>query len=219
MMPGVAAQPVGRHGGGGALPGDVASARFLTGVYSVGASSVTAGDVVDQPGLITANGLEVPSGDTPIAMLGDFLATLTSGNWTVRIEYEQISGRSVLFVVADTDDLSGETYIGLERGSGSPAYPNAYDNNPVDGRSIVDFASPLNAGIHCIALTRTDAKIAMSVNGGAVVSDISTSFSVSGLAFGAFGGFPGDFTANACNIRSIDVYTAQDDSQLPVLSA
>ncbi|WP_292298423.1 hypothetical protein [Mesorhizobium sp.] len=216
MMPGVAAQPLGRRS---PVPtGDLASANFVSGVYSVGGSSVTAADIVDQPGAITANGLEVPDSDTPINMLGDFLATLTPGDWTIRIKYEQISGRSVLFVVADTNDLSGDTFVGLERGSGAPAYPNAYDNNPLNGRSIVDFASPLAFGIHCIALTRQNGKLAMSVNGGAVVSDSSTSFAVSGLAYGAFGGFPGDFTANACNIRSFDVYTAKDDSQLPTLS-
>lgn len=203
-------------GGGGGL---LASANFVTGSYSVGGSSVTAADIVDQPGLIGASGLAVPSGGSPINILGTFLATLTTGDWTVLVEYEQISGRSVLFVVADTNDLSGQTYIGAELGSGSPAYPNTYDNNPTNGRSIYDFASPLSAGIHRFAVTRQDAKLVMSIDGAAIVSDTSTSFAVTGLAYGSFGGFPGDITANACNIRRLDVYTAKNDADLPGLSA
>ncbi|TGS70392.1 hypothetical protein EN844_06530 [Mesorhizobium sp. M3A.F.Ca.ET.201.01.1.1] len=120
-------------------------------------------------------------------------------------------------MVADTNDLSGDTFVGLERGS-SPGYPNAYDECPSDGRSIFDFTSPLDAGVHRIAVTRQDSKLVMSIDGAAVVSDTSTSFSVIGLAYATFGGFPGDTTANACNIRSFQLGDPVDDADLPTLS-
>lgn len=216
MMLGIVAGNRGRQTGGG-LP-TLASANFLTGVYSVGGSPVTAADVVDQPELIGASGLAVPSADDVVGIIGGFLTVLAAADWTLVLEYEDSGESGTCFVLAITSaSPSWDDFIQIQRrSSGSGRVMEAYDEDG-DARFVQD-ADSHGAGVHKIALTRTNERCVMSVDGDAVEADETGNFSLS-LTSAAFGGLPDDFTNSGCNIRKLDVYATQDDSLLPVLSA
>lgn len=220
MMPGVVASSLARDSGA-ALP-SLASADFVAGVYSVGEAAVTAADVIDKPELITASGLEVPHNaeNGTVAIIGDFLGELIPANWTLVLEYEDggTSGTTLPIVITSEDPTATSfEYIQIQRSnSGSGRKMEAYDQD--GGFRFVQDADSHGAGVHKIALTRTDERLAMSVDGDAVVADEDGNFSQV-LSLAAFGGTPGDWSFDACTIRSLKVYAVADDAILPSLSA
>jgi hypothetical protein len=205
------------------VPADaILALDFVNGRYWTGGSvEAAAADVINHPDLVTANGLELrfadesTAGDVVTDIIGDALAILLMLDWTLVIEYERLDDTSQpLLLEMDDDPPSGHTLM-IYTGSG---FLTAADATPSDFGRIISADDQSPAGIHRVAVTRTDSHLAISVDGSAAKSPDET---LSGLAVerAALGGEPGDFLFDECNIRSLTVYPAQIDSALPELSA
>ncbi|TIN76788.1 hypothetical protein [Mesorhizobium sp.] len=216
MMLGTLASGLARQQASGVAT--LVSANFVTGTYSVAGVAATAADIVDQPGLITANGLEVP-GWTPGAVIeyvGDALAALLTMDWTVVIEYESLwnTGQDVILCIANGD---GSQFFEMHRSQFSNRRMFVTETGDSEYRETIDTDSH-DAGIHRMALTSSAARLSLSVDGGTVISDTSA-MDYSGLTRALIGGYFDNETENEFYLRSITVYAAQDDSLLPTLSA
>lgn len=203
---------------GGEVPtGAIRHIDFVNGVYWNGTNFVAANAVVDLPDRITSNGLEVE--DDEVNILGAFLSSLTTLDWTFVIEYEITFDAGSNSPIVITDD-AGAKYIEIIRlspGVGSDMF--ADESGTTQYREVND-SDVHGLGIHRVALTRTDAKLAMSVDGDAVLSDTSAmDLTVGEITKAAFGGFPGFGSDQWCTIRTFTVYSSLDDSELPALSA
>lgn len=216
MMLGVVASRLAQSaGGGGDLPGDaLAAADFVAGAYEVAGVAVTAADVVDHPEFIGAGGLAVPGSDPAgvISILGDFLATLTPMDWTVLIEYEELtsSGRTVLLSVSDIDFAEA---FDTERMNAGLAF--RAEDSAAGYRSIDDGTG--FAGVHRLAITRTDTKLAMSVDGAATLVDDSITMTIA-ATIATVGGYTGESSMNAFNLRKLYVWAPMADGDLPGIS-
>lgn len=82
--------------------------KFLTEAYTVHGSTVTAADVIDKPDRVGASGLEIPLEDVDgvVSAIGDSLTDLLTMNWTVVIEWEELTtdGATYLLYLADVDN-------------------------------------------------------------------------------------------------------------------
>lgn len=191
---------------------------FMTGDYWIGGTQVNAAEVIDHPDYITANGLSiVDTQPGPTQIIGQFLALLTPMSWTMVLEWLDV-------YAADTT-----TPIWMQN-TQTVAYENTwlesqdtridFFDQPIPGNDRQVTASGLTAEpvIRRIALTRTDAKFAMSLDGGAVTSD-NQSAAVTGYDAAAFGGEPGSsYIRLDTHIRRLIVYPEQSDAALPGLS-
>lgn len=216
MMLGTIASGLARQQASGVAT--LVSANFVTGAYSVAGVAATAADIVDQPGLITANGLEVPgwTSDAVIEYVGDALAALLTMEWTVVIEYESLwnTGQDVILCIANGD---GSQFFEMHREQFASRHMIVAETGAEELRETIDTDSH-NAGIHRMALTSTAARLSLSVDGGTVISDTSA-MDYSGLTRALIGAYFDDETENEFYLRSITVYAAQEDSLLPILSA
>ncbi|PWJ88346.1 hypothetical protein C8D77_11168 [Mesorhizobium loti] len=200
------------------LPGStLASADFLNGVYSVAGVSKTLADIVDTPGALSAFGLEIPYGDVPIGIIGTFLATLTSMNWTILVGYEEDNNDHVTIPLAVATNAL-DNGVTLERlASADNLAMQASDFNALlASRTVTDPRSHYSANLHQIAVTRVSGRLSMSVNGDPVAT-VGTSLVATAEA-AAFGGLPGDVTVNGGYIRFIHVWAPMSDSALQDLS-
>ncbi|TPN44858.1 hypothetical protein [Mesorhizobium sp. B1-1-7] len=193
----------------------LARINFLTGSYVVNDVTVTAADVIDRPELVTANGLEIVDEASPVAIIGDMLDILLTADWTIVIEWDHFDDNGNIYPLVLSGPGSDNSIV-LRRYAFSFAmdlqdYSGSNFREATDGEVVGD-------GIHRVALTRTDAKLAFSIDGRAVVSDTSISFGISptSAAIGDASGILGDI---AITIRSLTVLAPQDDSLLPSLSA
>lgn len=196
-----------------------ASLNFAAGTYVVNGVSVAAADVVDQPGLITANGLEVPdnTASAVIDYINDVLALLVAGEWTVVIEYESLwdTGTEVLLVVSNA---GADQFLQLYRNEApNPTRIGSTETGDTQYREAIDPTARIS-GIHRVALTTAASRLSISVNGGTVVSDTSAMDATFTRA--VIGGYTfDDKTENEFYLRSIDIYAALPDADLPALSA
>lgn len=200
------------------LPGSMlASADFLNEVYSVGGSSVTLAEIVDTPGALTAFGLSMPYADVPIGIIGDFLATLTSMDWTILIGYEEDTDDDVTTILAIATNAldEGVTLKRLAQVDNLNMQASDFNATPAS-RTVTDPRWHHFANLHQIALTRADGRLAMSVNGDPVIT-VGSSLTATAEA-AAFGGLPGDTTVNGGYIRFIHVWAPMADSALQDLS-
>jgi hypothetical protein len=202
---------------GGSVVASLASIDFVNGAYSVAGVPVTAADIIDQPGLVDpGNGLMIPDQDSAVAMIGDLLALVLTANWTIVVEWEHYdnTGNVYPLVVSGAGD---DNSIVLRRYAFSYAM-DAQDFAGPNFREATDGEQVLE-GVHRVAITRTDAKLAFSIDGRAVVSDTSSSFSLSptGAVLGDYGG-GGIMQDFAMAIRSLRVLAPQADGALPGLS-
>jgi hypothetical protein len=220
MMPGVAAQPLGRSSGSSAPTGTLASAKFRSGLYSVAGAPVLLSSIVDQPELVSAAGLEIAEDGTVAAILGTFLDVLKTANWTLRLKWNNFDSNSTFFPLvltgADFDNV-----VQLRRqNSLSNRYMNVEDFAGPDFRDATDASAPAGDGAHIIALTRTDTKLVFSLDGRAVVTAAGDPLDFAlDVTDACFGGYPGDTVFGALTIESLDVFEPMDDSLLPALSA
>lgn len=192
-----------------------AYANFRTGVYEVGGVPVTAADVVEHPEYIDANGLQLGEvgADETVDVLGAFLAVMGSGDWTVIVEIELqfiSAGEQSIFWL---DDGAFGEFVYLFITSGN--VPAAIHENVTDSQEA-SVLGTVAVGVHKIALTRSNEKLVISANGGDI--DIAPGVTIGSLTRMSLGGIPDDI-ADILRIRSIAVYDARPNEELPGLSA
>ncbi|TGQ69508.1 hypothetical protein EN829_015090 [Mesorhizobium sp. M00.F.Ca.ET.186.01.1.1] len=220
MMPGVAAQPLRRQFAGGVDPADIlADLDFLAETYAVHGATAVAADVIDKPARVGGSGLEILDNDVDgvVSAIGNFDSDWLTANWTSFIEWQEVADTASTYVLwmAETVDFHS---VSIVRGS-------AFESNPVhagDSSTItrhIDITGPFTAGIHRIAMTRTNGKVSVSVDGGAVQTNTTPNTTLNAMMTASFGGDPTDQSYNGCFIRKVKLMTPQADALLPALSA
>ena len=206
--------------GGNPYPDALAVMDFITGDYWIGDSSVTAASMIDRPDLITASGLYIDwyavSGATnPI---GSFLTMFLTFNWTLVLEVtEDEPGDMYPFYMQDLSTNGGFDATWINTGANFIA---AYDQpSPGDDRSVSISSVIARPAVRRIAMTRTNDKLVMSVNGSAINSD-ATATSTPSSDEVTLGGSPSDAGAAYMmgHIRRVILYSPQSDAALPGLS-
>lgn len=196
-------------------PGSEIHVDFINAIYWDGSAMVTAADVIDIPEQITGSGLEIENVEANL--LGAFLTAFLTLDWTVVVDYEHTfdSGRSDVLVISNTP---GDELLQLYRDSPASGRRMHCEESGVSENREVIRTGPFNLGVHRIALTRTAAKIVISVDGSAIVSDTSA-MDFTSQSEAALGGFPGFGTSQFVTIRGFTIYPAADDADLPGLSS
>lgn len=203
-------------GGGGGGPGPF-SFDFVAGTYTVNGVTVTAADVIDQPGWIDGTGLVIADSAATVGVLGDALTYLLAADWTVVIEWDHFVTNNTIQPLVLSDG-SLDNVVRLRRqNSLSSRFMNVSDFAGVNFRQATDASASIGDGQHKIALTRTNSKLAFSIDGQSVVSNTSTTFSITPTG-AAFGGYPGDMIGDALTIKSCVVTAPVSDASLPTLS-
>ena len=204
--------------GSSPYPGALAVMDFITGDYWIGDASATAASMIDRADLITGSGLYIDWNEVSGAAnaIGAFETLLLTSNWTLVLEVtETTSGSMYPFYMRDIAGGSDATYINT--GDTNIA---AYDQ-PAPGadRSVNIGSVAARPAVRRIAMTRTNDKQVMSVNGSAINSD-ATATSTPSHDSVTLGGDPSDGGAAFMlgYIRRIILYSPQADSALPGLS-
>lgn len=203
--------------GSNPYPDSLAVMDFITGDYWIGDASSNAAAMINRPDLITASGLLIDWDDPNGAAnpIGAFLTLLLTSNWTLVIEVtENDTGSMYPFYMRDLASVDA-TYINT--GDTNVA---AHDQpDPGADRSVNITSVVARPAIRRIAMTRTNAKQVISVNGSAVNTD-TTSTSTPSHGAVTLGGDPldsgGAFMLG--HIRRIILYSPQTDAALPGLS-
>lgn len=216
MIPGiVASQFTGQSEGSGLTA--LLDFNFLTESYEVNGSPVAAEDFLTTPGNVGVSGLNIPLLGSPNVILGDAATILLSANWTVVIEFEALatSGNMDLFCLAETP-TSG--FRDLFR-CGYPSSPFQWwaqdDDENFTPRPCV--VGTLSTGIHKMAVTRTNSKLIVAVDGEASLADTSSK-TLDEIDTATFGGPAEASNGRAANIRTFVVYPEQTDEVLVELS-
>lgn len=220
MMPGVAAQPLRRRSSGGGITNSW-SLDFINEVYTNNGSTVLLADIVDKPERVGANGLEIvadPDPDGYVLTAGDLLTDVVRLDWTVVIEWEELSSTSYSEILVLQDLANGFHSVWLENamGAGTPNLNVAEDAEI--GRDLVD-ETLYGAGVHKLAFTRTPSLIAISVDGGAAIVNTTPETSGNPIDTAGFGGFPGYGTVNGFYVRTFRLIPPVASSMLPALTA
>lgn len=214
MMPGVAAQPLGRSSGGGGI-GNSWSLDFLNEVYTKNGVLVLLADIVDKPGRVGASGLEILDNDINggVFAIGDFLTDLITMNWTIVIEWQQLAGvdYTELFYIWES---GSHHHLAIDNtGVGTI---DAYDSGPIV-REIFNPGSYLT-GNHKSALTRTDDNLSVSTDGSAVATDVSAQ-SLNPMEIATFGGPEDGSSYKGLFVRKVRLIPPASTASLPTLSA
>ncbi|TPN45315.1 hypothetical protein FJ976_24075 [Mesorhizobium sp. B1-1-9] len=190
--------------------------NFLTEVYSRLGVSLTAADVIDKPDRVGARGLAIPFDDVDgiVSAIGDFLADLLTMNWTVIIEWEELTTDSATYLLylAGVDD---DPSLVIERST-------AFTGLRVDAKEssfnirYVEINTSHGPGVHKIAFTRTDDFISMSCDGSDVVTQVVAPIGMGPMATATFGG--DDQSYNDTFIRKVFLLAPADDADLAGLS-
>ncbi|ESY82449.1 hypothetical protein X740_04430 [Mesorhizobium sp. LNHC221B00] len=217
MMPGVAAQPLG--GRSVFSPTVLADADYINEVYELAGSPVAAASIIDKPARIGVSGLEILNDDVDgvVAAIADYLALLLTLDWTVVIEWDELTtdGATYLLYLADVDD--NHTFR-IERST-------AFTGLRVDAHEAsfntrnVEINTSHGPGVHKIAVTRTNDFLSISCDGSAVVTQVVAPISMNPMATASFGGDPTDQSYNGTFIRKVTLYAPLADIWLPALSA
>ncbi|MFB9979456.1 hypothetical protein ACFSQQ_14710 [Mesorhizobium kowhaii] len=196
------------------------SLDFLNEVYTKDASTVAIADIIDKPARVGASGLEILDDDVDgvVSSLGDLLTDYQLMDWTVVIEWEELTtdGATYLLYLADVDDdhsllVSKNTYLTDLR----TVHVHEGSFNIRD----VGINTSHGPGVHKIAVTRTNAFISMSCDGSSVVTQVVAPISMNPMATASFGGDPIDQSYNGTFIRTLQLMAPQADAALPGLSA
>jgi hypothetical protein len=215
MMPGVAAQPLGRVSGSGGI-GNSWSLDFINEVYTRNGTPITLADIIDKPERVGVNGLEIldndPDGSVP--HIGALLADVTAAGWTAIIEFEKVAptGISELLFVGDAD-LSDTIYVDV--------YTALYaaDTGFVS-RSINNNDADYRSGVHKVAFTRTNALVGVSTDGSDAATDTTPNTTLNPMVVSAFGGLPSPGGSyDAAYIRTFELIPPVGADALPTLSA
>jgi hypothetical protein len=207
---------------------------FVAQTFSFNGVSLTAAQVLDSNALAwldTGAGLVIPPSVTnPNAgIIGPFLDKLLTCQWTAVLEVELLSStQSGDFLTVYNSDAThsptDECWIRI-------AYFSAWDFSDLDrniGFRDTNNSITFAAGLHKIAVTRKDAMITYSVDGGPVLSINTTTSSVTGelilpndantMVWAGFGALYGNPTQDGGTIKSFAIYDPQPDGDLPGLS-
>ncbi|MFC3323330.1 hypothetical protein [Mesorhizobium cantuariense] len=237
MMPGVAAQPLGRRrSSGGAGPTDgTALLDFVNGVYNASGAAHPIGSLLGggfDAAYITGSGMQIASGNLPTAvgqLFAEYQAGLSAG-MSIVFEFSQTTSADRFLIVFEDRTGAPDWALQVERVNLNRNTPN--DDFYVADYDALDFsnhvAEALASGINRLAVTiGRDLgggmwRYAVSINGStALTSDVPYSaaagFATNGLAvvrIGArFDAWPDGY------IRSIELMPAVDETLLQTLSA
>lgn len=205
--------------------GPLASIDFVNGIYTVNGASQTAAQVVNLTGRITGgSGLSIIAG-SPCQLLNSLLTVLLTADWTLVTEFNATTTSSSLglsLFLLDVLDagLSNDISVAtVGRFTTSFASAVLFEGNGITTREA-DGNISVGLGVHKIACTVTDAGIAISMDGEAVVGD-NTPMSISSwtspptqvqVASGNNTGSSDGF------IRKFTMYSPVSNSLLPALS-
>jgi hypothetical protein len=198
--------------------GALGTFNFVTGAYNWNGGALTAADVVDQIDWIGAAGLAVP-GDAPAGaqvIHAPAASLIESCHFTAVLEVE-ILGDAERSLLLTTQNSGGAYYV-------QASYWDEWEgrcNDGVGAPFAIDDANGISNGVHKLAITRIDNKVALSVDGNAVVIDATACvLPVDGFPMvEAYLGGYSTGTLQAVNIRALAVYSPQPNSALPGLSA
>lgn len=194
-----------------------ASLDFAGGAASVNGGSVTFADIIDRPENVSPGFGVILGEQHPVEFLsGDLLTLLTSGSCTVLAEWYRIGNLATPFEITTAD---GGDKVRIEDNKGL-GYFLAFDEfasteRDLDLTSSASGLSEFNV-LHCAALTRTDPKLAISLDQASVISDTTPS-TASGLTRAFIGGFEESY--GPIILRRLEVYDALADEVLPTISA
>lgn len=215
MMPGVAAQPLGRSssGGGGGIDNSW-SLDFLNEVYTKNGSTVVLADIIDKPERVGASGLEVldHNASGSIFAAGDLFTDLIALAWTIVIEWEELvdTDRTVLLYMEDFD---GDE-LDIERDTGNGMWAYGFGTG---FRSVSDSGNEYGPGVHKVAVTYTGTQIAMSIDGLDTLVDTTPNV-MNPMATAVLGGF-GATSKNPLYYRKVTLSAPVANSLLPSLTA
>lgn len=235
MIQGVIASQIEPAESGFVIPaGSLLFLDFLNGHYAVGETVTTAAAVVDAPAkIVPGSGLEIllatetTEGSGVANIIGAALAIVLAADWTAVIDFDvpaDTSGLINILTLArsdwpDTIDF-GHT-VEITRAASGGFNNQGMVREEVDSgytRSIGDGVARTE-GHHKIATTRTPSRVAISVDGDAVVNDETDETAAINADSATFGGFTLAFLDNEVTIRSLTLFAAQADGALPGLSA
>ena len=213
MIPGIIASQIIAVGeAAGVYDGAAIAGDFIDGLYRVGGVTVTAADIVDDPGAIDASGLHCDN-VTEVNIIGDFLTQLlgNANAMTMILEYEELtgSGSRVPFSMQSAG-FSDIFYFFCDADVGCFDQPD-----PGTNRQAV-ITSVTRPGIRRAAVLRNADELKLSVNGGTVQGETLTVADLTGLNAAYFGesGWSG-----ALYIRRFVVFAGGTAAALPGLSA
>ncbi|MES0071945.1 hypothetical protein [Mesorhizobium sp. M0058] len=203
--------------GGGPPPVGIGtwSLDFLNEVYTKDAGTVAIADIVDKPARVGASGLEILDNDVAggVLAIGDLLIDLITVDWTIVIEWEELSGVDYTELIYIWESGNHHHFAIDNTGSGTI---DAYDTGSTI-REIFDTGAYLT-GVHKVALTRTDSLLSVSTDGNAVVTDASAQ-SLDPQEIASFGGPNDGSSYKGFFIRSITLMAPVAYAALPGLSS
>jgi hypothetical protein len=196
---------------------------FVNGSYSWNGTTLTAADVVDQTGWITANGLELQADPSSGANLIYSPMTTYLGLCQFSAIFEVNILQSTSFPGAKASQIFWMSNAGLAFFV-QAFYQHDWELAASDGNTtpfIDDGINSISTGIHKLGITQTDDMSSLSVDGFSTASDLTgvvlpvVGFPMSVFAFGL------TQTANdvAFHLRSATFYDPVENAQLQELTA
>jgi hypothetical protein len=216
MMPGVAAQPLG--GRSVFSPTVLADADYINGIYELAGSSVAAAAIIDKPGRIGGSGLEILDNDVDgiVSPIGAYLSLWLTLNWTVRIEWQELTTDGATYLVWMTEPVDGHSFL-IERSTAFTGLRVDAHEGSFNTRNV-EIDTSHGPGVHVIVVTRTNDLLSISCDGSDVVTQVVAPISMNAMETASFGGDPTDQSYNGTFIRKVTLYAPLDDIWLPSLS-
>ncbi len=197
---------------------------FINEVYSVNGSSKTASEIITTPGDIGVNGLSIAALGTPNQILGEAATILLGGStgansaeWTLVIEFSVATTAATMQIFSLVETPSEVNRDSFQCGYGSTQWQAFDDNAEVTPQRVV-VGGAKATGTHKMSVTRTDARLAICVDGGAPFTDEDPVMILDEINAASFGGFVESSNGQAVNIRTFKVYQEQTDTVLQALS-
>lgn len=209
----------GSGGGAGDLSDAVAYFDFVNEVYEIDGAPVTVGDNIDRDDLIVPGSGLFIDWDVSGAfatVIGDLLAKVIASEWTIvmqAVEENDTGNFPLLDVFA-----AATTHDALLFTTQSSSFANISVTTPgLDGDAFAQVVVTDRPNRRRIAVTRTAAKVVISANGSAIVSDpTATTPSYDSARIGAQKG--STFPDMKGYIEHFIVLPVRDDTDPPALS-
>ena len=202
-----------------AAPTGTATLDFLAGTYTVNGVGVAVADIIANPDRVGASGLEIPdfTSGMETSITGDLLALIVIANWTAVFEYEQMSGAHNTELLWVSDE-SAVNQLSVDRKFPSGGgYIYVFDEDSTFVSREADDAQEVLSGVHKVAVTVTNARLAISVDGADATVDTGASDKTMDRA--SFGGPVGTNSYTGFYLRALSLQAPVDDADLPSLSA
>lgn len=207
----------------GGLPvGALGMADFVAGIYLWGEETKTAADILSDPARVEASGLSVKDGFENLELIGEFADIVKGADFRAVIEFV-ITADVTFFGLIDAFDsvaFYDEIYTGVFNRHGEAFDAHFFpDANPEASRYLYEDSEPpldLDA-IHRVCYQRTDAALAISVDGRDALVD-STPAVVGVIVPKVYCGYTSGIPS-AGFIRRITFYPSGDTATMPAQSA